>query len=557
MVVKEINLVIHLIHDHLLNSLSNQQVQPIQQVQHVQMAQQLQQLQQLQQQTPQAQIGQQMQQVPPPSAQQLQQVHQMGQGHIHQGHQMVSPPHIYQAAHHQHVRMQGHQGHGHVHGHGHKSSRKKKVNDDDEVTDLRTDITFNFLKNTLDIPNNDTYKRVGKLGLTIIVVSTIACLFEYINHDFLDYKFSTNDINAWCSFFSCFGVIYGIITGFLLNNVLNRFRELSESIENDVLAIQRAFDTVRYLLKTTENTTTTRIMNANSPSTSISSMSGSHNNINRLPSLNNTLGIHMHMHMKRSVSAINTLLPESQILMELYNYTIHLKEQEWVQMSKFDPDNCLMDPNFCRKIVKIYKSLRIFMEYFDKKQEKHSNKLYLYNIQSIIESINNISKYRTNRIRISNEKIPLRLKYLTILMSIFCLFGFILMRVENVYINYFMVIAVTTNFVWLFDVINDLDHPFFGVWNISDDCIKNLIVQFEKKVPFLEKTKQNKMKYLFDTNPCHHQVSFRNGPGIIKLNENKTSGTNSKTFLKVNVKNGDTGYTSLDNRDNAARVRKT
>jgi hypothetical protein len=35
------------------------------------------------------------------------------------------------------------------------------------------------------------------------------------------------------------------------------------------------------------------------------------------------------------------------------------------------------------------------------------------------------------------------------------------------YLNIFMIVALSTSLQWLLDIIFDLDHPFRGEWNVS------------------------------------------------------------------------------------------
>lgn len=44
-------------------------------------------------------------------------------------------------------------------------------------------------------------------------------------------------------------------------------------------------------------------------------------------------------------------------------------------------------------------------------------------------------------------------------------FGFL--GVINIYLNVFMIVALSTVLQWLLDIIFDLDHPFYGVWNVN------------------------------------------------------------------------------------------
>lgn len=101
----------------------------------------------------------------------------------------------------------------------------------------------------------------------------------------------------------------------------------------------------------------------------------------------------------------------------------------------------------------------------------------------IIPVIIELGKFRTHRLALAlaEAQLPPRLKFLLIWMIFFLVIGFILMSVENLYLNMFMTVAVSGAIQWLFTLIQDLDHPFYGIWNVSRAQLDTLIVKFEKQ----------------------------------------------------------------------------
>ena len=96
-----------------------------------------------------------------------------------------------------------------------------------------------------DSTNRSKRWKNVRIMLQIVIFSGITCTCAFVNHKY--FRYHENTLN-WTAFFACFGVIYAIIIGFLLENVLNRFKKLTRIIENELNSIQCARDTVYYLL---------------------------------------------------------------------------------------------------------------------------------------------------------------------------------------------------------------------------------------------------------------------------------------------------------------------
>jgi hypothetical protein len=67
-------------------------------------------------------------------------------------------------------------------------------------------------------------------------------------------------------------------------------------------------------------------------------------------------------------------------------------------------------------------------------------------------------------------------------LAFFLVIGFILMNVENLFVNIFMTVAVSGAIQWLYTIISDLDHPFFGIWNVDREQLDKLIQKFENAI---------------------------------------------------------------------------
>ena len=102
-------------------------------------------------------------------------------------------------------------------------------------------------------------------------------------------------------------------------------------------------------------------------------------------------------------------------------------------------------------------------------------------LAAIIENISDITKLRTRRISLANERLPPRLKLLMIFMSIVLITAFILLGVQNIYTHMAIIISLAVAIHLLYLVIEDLDHPFYGIWNINRVPLDNLVNRFSKE----------------------------------------------------------------------------
>lgn len=104
---------------------------------------------------------------------------------------------------------------------------------------------------------------------------------------------------------------------------------------------------------------------------------------------------------------------------------------------------------------------------------------------AIIENISDITKLRTRRIALANERLPPRLKILMIFMSIVIVAAFIVLGVHNIYTHLAILVSLSVAIHLLYMVIEDLDHPFYGIWNINKLPLVALVKRFSKETETL------------------------------------------------------------------------
>ena len=246
---------------------------------------------------------------------------------------------------------------------------------------------------------------------------TLTC----INYFYVEYNGEDTDIGSWGSFFTTYGTLFAIISGMVLANVLERFQNLENVVEEELNAIESIRDTLVYL----------------------------------------------------------NLQPQDHqaYLQVLCDYLKAIADKEWPSMLAVESESAKIDSDTNKELIAIHEHTAELLH------RKPNGGIAVSLIESlIIPLILELGKFRTHRLALAEAQLPPRLKFLLLWMIFFLVVGFILMSVENLYVNIFMTVAVSGAIQWLFTVITDLDHPFFGIWNVSRSQLDTLILKFEHSI---------------------------------------------------------------------------
>jgi hypothetical protein len=104
-------------------------------------------------------------------------------------------------------------------------------------------------------------------------------------------------------------------------------------------------------------------------------------------------------------------------------------------------------------------------------------------LSALIETISEITKLRTRRIALANERLPPRLRVLMLFMSTTLVGAFVFLGVQGIFAHIYMLVTLSVSIHLLYMVIENLDHPFYGVWNIRRGPLDELVKRFEQDVP--------------------------------------------------------------------------
>ncbi len=99
-------------------------------------------------------------------------------------------------------------------------------------------------------------------------------------------------------------------------------------------------------------------------------------------------------------------------------------------------------------------------------------------LSTVIATVSDLARMRTRRIALANERLPPRLRLLLLFMSIALGAAFLAVGVRSVGAHIFMTSTLSMSVYLLYWIIEDLDHPFYGVWNIDRAPLDELIARF-------------------------------------------------------------------------------
>jgi len=258
---------------------------------------------------------------------------------------------------------------------------------------------------------------VGSFITAVVALVIVRQYFSYEN--------SLNDTGAWAVFYNVFGVLYAIVSGFLLVEVLSTYNKLSGYIEEEINALQDVRDFSLYLKFQPE--------------------------------------------IRKSISK------------QLASYARSVASREWLQMSKFK-DGQTDTTNELYNILTAINTVEV------------TDETEGYALQILMEKMSNITTFRTKRLSISHQRLPTRLKYLMIFMSLILILGLTLLSVESMVVHLIMVLSMTLSIHLLYLVIIDLDNPFKGVWALDGkpflDFAQGVLPKMNAKAHSLGKTSQ-------------------------------------------------------------------
>ena len=248
----------------------------------------------------------------------------------------------------------------------------------------------------------------------LVVTGAATGLLTIVSSRWIRYENMVDDVGIWGGFFTVFGVIYAIIAGFLLVEVLGRFGALNNAIEAELNAIECLRDYLIYLDD-------------------------------------------------------DQIEARAKIYSTLIGYVKSVREDEWHEMGAATD---MIDSDTSEELYAIMRSIKSVVTRTD------TDSVVL---ASLMDKLSEVTVQRTLRISLVNQRLPVRLRFLLIFMSIVLSIGFLLVPVANIWVHLLMTTTLAISVHLLSLIIEDLDHPFFGVWNIDTSAMDQLIVRLTER----------------------------------------------------------------------------
>lgn len=246
------------------------------------------------------------------------------------------------------------------------------------------------------------------IGVAVAIGATLAA------REFFAYDNQADDLSSWGVYYSVFGVIYAIIAGFLLVEVLQRFGNLSTVIEEELNALKDTRDFLLYIDSSDKK-------------------------------------------VKKDIEKA------------LKEYAESVVETEWVEMMDLSQYTDSDTSDELRNLIIATNGINV------------TNASDEAALAAIMREISGITTQRAKRIALADAQLPPRLIVLLAFMSLSLLAGFIFMGAVNMWVHLFLVGTVTAAIQLTYNIIQDLNTPFDGVWNVPNDQYKIFIESLEKK----------------------------------------------------------------------------
>lgn len=92
----------------------------------------------------------------------------------------------------------------------------------------------------------------------------------------------------------------------------------------------------------------------------------------------------------------------------------------------------------------------------------------------IIQKFESISDNRGRRLELSQQRIPWLLRVLLWAVSLATVAGFFFLAIENDFLAWTCTLLTTAIVVLVIDTVTDMDHPFYGQWQISAESFRQV-----------------------------------------------------------------------------------
>lgn len=180
-------------------------------------------------------------------------------------------------------------------------------------------------------------------------------------------------------------------------------------------------------------------------------------------------------------STVSLVEREALALNQLYKFALYFRDK------KFTPEIKSRISNYINSII-MDEFNELAVQKKCKKSEKLFNEIFLtisdvnFNddhdavvFDNIIGHYNRLSEIRSERINQSLTRLPNLLKIFLYLLSLVGIFVFLLLPFTNIYYGIISVVSLVFILGLVFQLIEDLDNPFVGYWNITSEPFEKVL----------------------------------------------------------------------------------
>jgi hypothetical protein len=87
-------------------------------------------------------------------------------------------------------------------------------------------------------------RKIIQNNLIVVFISVLVLLFF---RKYFTYQYVFEDVSAWSTFYTVFGVLYAVITGFLIIEALSKYNKIQDIIEEEINTLQDIRDLIFFL----------------------------------------------------------------------------------------------------------------------------------------------------------------------------------------------------------------------------------------------------------------------------------------------------------------------
>lgn len=328
------------------------------------------------------------------------------------------------------------------------------------------------------------YPFIRRLIIYVLIAIGLVVLFQRV----LPNEWVQVHRDVWAAFFTTFGVIYAIFTGFIFARLITRWNLLNRATQDGITAIANICDLLIFIKKADEKKKILKslkeFMKEEVHKVWIEGESIDHISENEktkeksITQSDENEDVEEDGFIKKSLNyagALATKTPNyaGKLVKKSPSYAVEFVKKspgyadELVRQKLIQKVILEQDIDRCEEISYVespkLKSLIKNIGNIDTGNEKT-----IVVWDRIIEKFAQIEACRTRRLTLCAEHLSKPLPVLIAFMSIVLVIGLALMSVEQILIHFFIVGSLVAALYTLYIVIMDLDYPLSGHWHVDD-----------------------------------------------------------------------------------------